>query len=284
MTDSLPRHDRELPYDLLSKPFVFPRLTGKTVLVLGVGGGCDIISAFALSQMLKEHEPATIVYANTKTKIREQLQPLSTHVLRVPEERIVLSGDMETYGMTLIEQSLPRGDCGCPWIFLLSRGEQKCAELVAEIQELLFDVIVSVDTGADSIVSNAASGPEGRDQRMMRVLGSVGTRWRHVVISPGCDGETSYLQLQTAMNQLESANRYAGCFSLEPLVPFFREASAGLENTRTPNIIVDAYQKNLRESSDGRLVVPRGWEPEIPRSWLLTAFVIQPEVDTDRQT
>ncbi len=261
--------------DPLSKSFVFPSITGKNILIVGVGGGCDIISAFALAELLKSCSPAKLVYANTKTRIRDDLEHISAHILRVPQKRITLSPQMHTHRTTLIDQSLPRGDEGCPLILKLPKDEDRCAELVAELHGMSFDMVLSVDTGADSIVVEATSGPQGRDQRMMKLLASLGWPWFHIAVSPGCDGETSFSQLQETVRKLNSANRYLGCFSIEPMLPVMRELAAPLKRKRTPNIIVDACSGALDMSSDGQsLIVPRGLRPEIPKRWLSVALVI----------
>jgi hypothetical protein len=263
-----------LEADLISKPFVFPDFCGKRVLVLGVGGGCDIISAFAVAEILKPGGPAKLIYANTKTRVWENLQRVSRHILRVPAERIVLSAHQSTHGTTLIDQSMPRGDDGCPLILELPPAKNHCEELAREIQQMTFDVILSVDTGADSIVAETANGPCGRDQRMMAVLERVGRPWFHLVVSPGCDGETSLSQLEAAVRKLIDADKYAGYFPIAPLLPTMRKLAAPLGRTRTPNIIIDAFSGVLESSSDGQaLVVPRGLMPVIPRSWLTMALV-----------
>jgi hypothetical protein len=261
--------------DPLATSFIFPDLTGKRVLIVGVGGGCDIITAFALAQTLKSCAPAKLVYANTKTHVQEDLERLSANILRVPQERIALSPEMPTHGTMLIDQSVPRGDDGCPLIIELPETKDGCSELIAELRDMSFHMVISVDTGADSIVAEATSGPHGRDQQMMKVLASVGRPGFHVAVSPGCDGETTFSQLQDAVRELNSANKYLGCFSTEPMLPFMRELAANLSRIRTPNIIVDAFSGALDTSSDGQcVIVPRELRPEIPKRWLSVSLVI----------
>ncbi len=261
--------------DPLAKSFVFPDIKDKTVLVVGVGGGCDIISAFALAEKLKTGDPAKLVYANTKTKIPDGLDCLSQHILRVPKDRIALSPAMRTHGTTFIDQSIPRGDEGCPLILILPKGREHHTELAAELRGMSFDMIFSVDTGADSIVTEATSGPEGRDQRMMRLLASLGRPWIHIVVAPGCDGETTFSQIQDTVKKLDGAKRYSGCFSIAPMLPAMRQLAGPLKKNRTPNIILDACSGTLDRGADGEsLVIPRGRRPEIPRRWLSIALAI----------
>ena len=255
MNASRPRIVSEMTNDdPLDQKFVFPAIKGKELLIVGVGGGCDIMSAFAIAEILRSHGPAKLVYANTKERVEDGLEHVATHILKVRPERVTLSPGMRTHGTTLIDQSVPRGDDGCPLILQLPK-EHRCAELVDEIRDLSFDMILSVDTGADSIVREATSGPHGRDQRMMTLLESVGKPWYHIAVAPGCDGEASFSHLQDAVNELRSSKRYLGCFSIQAMLPTLRELAAPLTRRRTPNIIADACSGALDVGADGKSVV-----------------------------
>lgn len=48
--------------DFLSMGFEFLNLEGKKVFVIGLGGGCDIIPAYALSEFLFACRPQTLIY------------------------------------------------------------------------------------------------------------------------------------------------------------------------------------------------------------------------------
>lgn len=260
--------------DLFNKLYVIPDIQGKRILVVGVGGGCDIISAFALASMLKNGQPAKLIYANTKTRVSEPLEHLSAHVLKLPQDRIVLSLGTHTHGTTLIDQSVPRGDDGCPFIFLLPKDDEGCKALIAEIQQMAFDIVFSVDTGVDSIVAEATSGPGGRDRRMMKLLSCLGLPWFHVVVSPGCDGEASLSQIEDALRALNARNQYLGCLPVAPMLSIMRALGAPLPRTRTPNIIVDACSGNMDPPlSEELYTVPRGIRPAIPRRWFSVALV-----------
>ena len=230
--------------------------------------------------MLGSRESAKFIYANVKSRIRENLQHRSAHIYELPAERITLMPGMHTHGTTLIDKSIPRGTDGCPFILQLpgEEDENGCTQLVEEIREMSFDMIISVDTGGDSIVREATSGPKGRDRRMLEILALVGKPWFHVVIAPGCDGETFSSQFQNAISELQSTQSYMGCFSIEPMIPIFRTLAEPLKSNRTPNIIVDANEGLLDVREDGNsLVVPRGIWPEIPKKWFSIAVVVNPQ-------
>ncbi len=80
-------------------------LHGKSVLVVGTGGGCDIISAYAVAHLLKEAEAGTIVYANIKRYCEDELELVTSRVFRVPARIRPLRHGCEAHGTTLIEHT-----------------------------------------------------------------------------------------------------------------------------------------------------------------------------------
>ncbi len=161
--------------EFIQKKYEFPNIKNKKVLFLGLGGGCDIISAYSLQFLFKSHQDAKIIYGNTKRQLDKDLILISKHIGRLPPDRIDLNQCSITHGTTNIDRSLPRGEDGCPYIFHHYRGASD--DLIEEIQVLNFDLIIGVDTGGDSIIYDALSGSGGRDRKMFEVLENE----RHVV-------------------------------------------------------------------------------------------------------
>src|SRR5262249_41989606 len=145
-----------------------------------------------------------------------------------------------------------------------------------EILSLEFDLVVGVDTGGDSIATKGGRGHLGRDQRMLKILRRTGLPLLHVVAAPGSDGEASFADLQAAFTDQVARDQYSGCCSLEPMLGFFRAFRPALSPTRTPMIILAAAEDRLVHAKEGRVVVPRGRQPAVPRSWLTTGFVLGP--------
>jgi hypothetical protein len=264
--------------DLESVPFVFPDVAGRKVLVLGLGGGCDIITAFAFSSLLNGETSQEIVYANTKVGDVGRVDPVTAHILRVAGPLIESDRRVRGRGRSWIDHSVPRSPNGSPWIVLLA-DELAERELVDEIRSLAFDLVIGVDTGGDSIASKRGRGHRGRDQRMLRVLRQTGLPLLHVVVAPGSDGEASCEDLQTVFRQHAGAGRYRGCFDLGPLLPVFQSYRESLGPTRTPQIILSAVEGRLARTAEGRVIVPRGRKPVVPASWLTAGFVFAPGAD-----
>jgi len=257
-------------------PFAFPRVADQKILVLGLGGGCDIITAFAISTLLDAERAEGVVYANTKTGGVGPVEPVTRHVLRVTGPVIGPDSNVRGYGRAKIDHSVPRRPNGSPWIVLLDK-EVTEGELAGEIQSLGFTLLIGVDTGGDSIATKRGRGHLGRDQRMLRILRQTGLPLLHVVVAPGADGEATREDLEAAFRDHAARGLYRGCFALELILPILRSLSESLSPTRTPRIILAASEDRLTHLKGGRVEVPRGRKPAVPRSWLTTGFVFGEE-------
>jgi hypothetical protein len=262
--------------DLHAVPFAFPDVAGRRILFLGLGGGCDAITAFALAELFGRGA-GSAVYANTKTADVGAVEPLTPHIVRVTGPQLDTGRVVPRRGRCWIDHSVPRQANGSPWIILLRDSDAE-SSLVGELRAQNFDLLVGVDTGGDSVARKGGRGHRGRDQRMLAVLRCVGAPLLHVVVAPGCDGEALYDDLRGAMAELVDAGKYRGCFALGPLLPIFEPFRGSLGPTRTPRIILDAAEGRLPVLPNGRVQVPRGREPTVPKLWLATAFVFAPDV------
>jgi hypothetical protein len=260
-------------------PFVFPEIAGRKVLVLGLGGGCDIVTAFAVSRLLPGGPSEGVFYGNTKQGNMGAVEPVTAHVVRLSGPQLDPARHERGNGKAWIDRSVPRSPNGSPWIVLLDhdRAEQ---DLPGELRSLGLDLVIGVDTGGDSIAHKAGRGRRGRDQRMLAVLRRSGLPTLHVVVAPGCDGEASFDDLKTQMQRRAEQGHYRGCFSVSPLLDTYRSFSASLGATRTPQIILAAAESRLAKASGGRVIVPRGREPAVPESWLASAYVFDAETES----
>jgi hypothetical protein len=261
--------------DLSAAPFVFPDIAGRKVLILGLGGGCDIITAYAISTLLDSGLSQRVVYANTKTGDVGSVKPITAHVLQVSGPMIETDRRVRGRGKAWIDHGVPRSANGSPWIVLLD-SEATERELVGELQSLEFDLVIGVDTGGDSIASKGGRGHLGRDQRMLAVLRQTGLPLLHVIVAPGSDGEASFEDLQTVFEQQAADGSYRGCFALDPILPILKGFRECLSLTRTPQIILAAAEDRL-QTSRSWVVVPRGRKPAVPKYWLTTGFVFAPK-------
>jgi hypothetical protein len=258
--------------DLFGIPFKYPDLKGKNVLILGLGGGCDIFSAYVVKKHIEDMGTKKIIYGNSHTKVHDDMKKLSPLIGRVGDTIIDL-GDNPFFSHINLEKSTPRGDDGCPFIFCLP-SEAHVPQLAHEIQKLGFDYILAVDTGCDSIASSEYSGKFGLDAFMMKVIEQTKIPTTLIILGPGCDGESDAKTIEEALIKTAIDEQYLGCFYLDTFEPIFEDLTAALPFYRTPVIISHAVQK-YRRNGDHLEAVPRGIEPKIPLKWLTHGFAFQ---------
>ncbi|VTU02831.1 Uncharacterized protein OS=Emiliania huxleyi CCMP1516 GN=EMIHUDRAFT_199930 PE=4 SV=1: DUF1152 [Gemmataceae bacterium] len=187
-------------------PFTFPDVAGRHVFVLGLGGGCDVITAYAASRLLSPGA-ARVMYGNTKTDSAGPVERLTPHVARVASPVPEPGHKPNGCGSAAIDHGVPRDAHGSPWIVLLGRDHDADA-LATEIASLGFDLIIGVDAGGDSIVTKRGRTRPGRDQRVLAVLFRTRVPVLHVVVAPGCDGESRTEDLCDALAARLNAGAY----------------------------------------------------------------------------
>lgn len=218
-------------------PYRWPDLAGKKVLVLGLGGGADVVTAYAVARELPVGPDGVAAYANSKTRQAED-----------PIARL-----------------LPPGPLGSPRVLVLD--DDALPALKAEG----FDLLVGVDTGGD-VLADRARKKRGRDVRALELLQQVGPPVLLVVVGLGSDGQSKEEVLAAALEAERAAGRLLGALDMTRILEVYRAHAAGLAPHRTPNVILSA----LDGPEDERVLVPRSARPHIPRGWLRSSFVFTP--------
>jgi len=267
----------------------------KKVLVLGMGGGCDVFMAYTFAKMLGVTETGGILYANCiserKNGIPEDHLTLVTNALcAVPEgEPRPLQKGENTYGTTYLEQSVPRGPGHSPLLIEL-RGhkgvttEEQVRELTAEnvgritkaFCYLGVDLVIGIDCGGDSLTGGkdfACSPLTGRDQQVLFAFRKYRAEnpdfaFCHVVLAPGCDAETPEKIMRAEVGRSPSVSNsvlkwcagreFRGCFSIEQLITNCFPFVKELEPNRTPYLMYRA----LRDDDQFKLDRPQPSEKE----------------------
>lgn len=245
----------------------------KKVFLLGIGGGCDIISAYAVQFFCNFPQNTAIIYGNTKHEFDADLCRISENIARLPSTATNNSSISNARMQTSIDRSIPRGFDGCPYIVRCTKSSLR--SLPYEISRLGFDLVIAVDTGGDSIVQDAISGHEGRDKEMLEMLKASPIPFLLFVLGPGCDGESTEAQILHAFGRLIEEKKFVGCQSMESLIPIFEKFAANLSENRTPNIIRNAFQNKLMVTSTEQMIVPRGITPGISKKWLTHCFAFR---------
>lgn len=273
-------------------PFCLPLVFcgTKKVLCVGMGGGCDAITAYVLSQRLPGLS-SNVAWGNTK-RMTDGLKPISSggRVWSVPEQVPLKPGE-NYYGTCGIDAAVPQGPHESPLVFKVPRipkgatAEEMAAaevELVAlggEIASLGFDAVVGVDAGGDSLtggIDHCGDPSAGVDQMMLRALKYSKLPFLQVVCGLGCDGESTLEQLETVLLEERACGALMGTCSMTEWAPLFVEMAGVLGPTRTPAIIAaacSALSSSPAAPSDALMIVERGIRPSIPLQLLATAFV-----------
>lgn len=290
---------------LLGRRFVWDTYLSqrKRVLVLGMGGGCDVFAAYAVALQIGNKFPsATVLYGNCiSPRNLDGHQQLAAHLFAVPAGDPVVLEDKGYYGTTMLEQSLPRGPEGSPLLFVVPKKTGKIEEVSRENQQSLLqslqkvapDFVIGVDNGGDSLTGGIdfESDPElGRDRQVLRALSKSGVSFLHLVAGPCCDGESTEAEMRRAMTAADEVGSYLGSFSLADTLPSMFKLSSQLDASRTPNVMHSALVGELEavgeamgssSAARGRVIVPRHRHPVVPVEWLTHGFIFDGRVVQD---
>jgi hypothetical protein len=255
----------------LEKPLRFDFRKYKKAFILGLGGGSDIISAYAVRFLFEFSDHSKIIHGNTKRTIENDLENITPNIYRLPPEQLVIDNQsIHTTGTTNIDRTIPRGYDGCPYIVHLTNKSRK--DLSREIDSLDFDLVIGIDTGGDAIVEGAENGTLGRDKEMVQVITQSQFPFLILIVGPGCDGESQDYQILQSFHDQDEMGKYMGSCSIDPLIPHFEEFASNLSKNRTPNILKKVFYGDLAPDGTERIIIPRGTHPSIPKAWLTHCF------------
>eukprot|EP01079_Euglenida_sp_SAG-EU17-18_P003285 gene3285-626_t len=241
------------------------------VLVVGMGGGSDVLFSHAVSKLLGDMG-WTALYANMHGPrdpkwLGEQVAP---YVHRLPRHDVDITG-MDAYKTTLIDQCLPEGPSQCPYtMHIMSRETsalrqpqppvEDCtasnvASLVPSIQALDLAAIIGVDAGGDSLSGGVDWKHDpalGRDRQAMAVLSSTGLPFLHLVVGPTCDGETHYERMSECMCRVRDFGATKMWLPVEPLFSHLDPLLHQIEKSRTPHIVRSAWTGEMPSAEKTR--------------------------------
>jgi len=266
------------------------------IFVIGLGGGCDIFSAYAVCLSLSKifGQDHDILYANTKSIsfLKSDLdghEKLTEELYKVPPKQIILDkgSDRSWYGTSKLTQSLPRHSNGSPYILVLPAESKDTVTATREneaamkkaFEILKTDFIIGVDTGGDSITGGLdwdGSVDLGRDIQMQNAIVKSGIPNLILAFGPGSDGESSVKVMNESVTRVEKQGCFLGAFSLKDLLIGVRPYTENLSSMRTPNICYSAVMGQTPKEMESRTVegieylklvryCSTRW---IPRSWL----------------
>jgi hypothetical protein len=244
-----------------------------TVLILGLGGGTDIISSIALGKMLNLTGP-NVYFGNTKSgrTPTKRLTPIinTQFAYQIPEPLPRPNG--KRWRSPILEECIPRVNENPYLLFKCLKDESVFRQLGLDIQQTLssFNIthILAVDTGGDVLSESSTSGPMGRDRRMLEGLKQLDVSITLFVVGPGSDGESTEVELQRAFAAHEE--QYLATISSAGMRPTLEELGEWVGKDRTVNIIARAHSTTMDTQR-----IKRNKKSLIPTSMLRDIWVFQ---------
>jgi len=260
-----------------------------------MGGGCDVFMAYTLAKMLNnmmgKQGTGEFLYANCISERKDgipsdhnTLIPNVLHTVPPGQPRQLVRGE-NTYGTTFIEQSVPRGEGGSPFLLelkghkgidtdekLREQTETNCSRIDQALNHLQIDLVFGVDCGGDSLTGGKDHAPgmilSGRDQQVLyafwkyRAVHTSDFDFLHIVLGPGVDAETKeedmirevlhgpFLSGENQMMWCEG-RKFLGAFSIEKMIQDCFPLVQALEPNRTPYLMYRALTNTIETPQEG---------------------------------
>jgi len=260
----------------------FDLSVNQKTLVIGIGGGSDIVGAFGIASILKSKSPEIIIeYALCVSK-KENYNGFKqiNHFLHKRTEKNV--DNKEISPSLILANKMREFDKHLPNPYLISRpkpSKENQKEVTSAINSALSEIkpknIIAVDLGGDSLTCGMDGNEFGFDRTGIRALQEIGIPFTYIVLGLGCDGESTKEMLQNAIDREVEKGSVFGSFRMDKIIEQMLPVSKNLlAEDRTPSIIAKAYseiQKDNKKSFE-LSKIQRHRKPLIPNKWLITGI------------
>ena len=272
-------------YNLFPKHYdkQFDLYVNQNTLVIGIGGGSDVVGAFGIASILKSKSPEIIVdYALcVSEKANYYGFELINKFLHKRTEENIDKKQKQHHSLNLVSK-MSEFDKHLPSPYLISRpkfSNQNQNKITKAISSALSrkkpSNIIAVDLGGDSLTCGTDGNEFGFDRTGIKALQNIGIPFTYIVLGLGCDGESTIEMLQNAIAREVEHNSILGSFKLDKIVEQMMPISKNLlADDRTPNIIANANKEiqNDNQKSFKLSLINRHRKPLIPNEWLITGI------------
>lgn len=261
----------------------FDLSVNQNTLVVGIGGGSDVVGAFGIASILKSKSSEIIVeYALCVSKKDnysgfEQIN----HFLHKRTEKGIDNTEKISHSLILVSK-MSEFDKYLPNPYLISRPKpsiENQKEITSAISSALSEIkpknIIAVDLGGDSLTCGMDGNELGFDRTGIIALQEIGIPFTYIVLGLGCDGESTKEMLQNAIAREVEQGSVLGSFRMNKIIEQMLPVSKNLlAKDRTPNIITNAYSEiqNDNKKSFELSKINRHRKPLIPNEWLITGI------------
>jgi len=262
-------------YDLGLNQFDLASVNGANIFVLGIGGGNDVVGAYAVATIIKKNRPQSQVSYGLCVSPKEGYHGFDK-INNGLYKRDSACCEPHPHSSLSLMQKLKDFDAafGKPYV-LISDRLKEALEYFNEY------TLITVDNGGDSL-TGGKDGKDGFDCKNLMCLKEMALPFHHIILGLGCDGESDVKTIQKMLSDQKEA--VIGEFSLNETADIFspmlsKIISTGRKNTDTTKIIVDVNNFIKNNSAGGQLyLVPRHeGKTEVPYIWINTAIVFNGE-------
>lgn len=256
------------------------KLKGK-ILIIGIGGGSDIVGAYALGKILQQNNP------NARISVAVAVTPKSTYKgFDCIEENLYRANVREDVDLTklhhtlsLIKQMSNFDSQFLPYVLerpkykegtdILDHQNEVSKAIKNSLNYLNPEFIIATDNGGDSLTGGISDAVEKEfDRTGIRALQEFKKPFDYMVFGPGCDGEST---MEMIISSIERESKcFKGSFDITELAKIWSPISEKfLPKDRTPNVILSAF--HFSEGTE--IEIPRHRKPLIPTQWLKVGIV-----------
>jgi len=268
-------------YDLGLNQFDFASLSGTKIFVLGIGGGNDVVGAYAVATIIKRNHPQSQILYGACTYPKNDNRQGFTGIndgLYIRNSACCdpyMHYSLGNYSLGLV-QKLKDFDAELGEPYILTSNKLKEA-----IQYFSQYTLITIDNGGDSLTGGKDE-KNGFDYKNLLCLKEMALHFYHIILGLGCDGESDIKTIQTMLSY--QTNSIIGEFSMNEIANIFspmlyKICSPKRKNTDTTVIIVEVndFIKNNSVGEQLYLVPRHERDTKVPYAWINRAVVFEGE-------
>lgn len=244
----------------------------RRVLVLGIGGGGDVVGALAVARRCEELGTPAVLGGVAWERMPIDPHPGPRPIAEIEGGRPVGAHAVLAESRTTTPEGVPFSEShvarhlGEPTVLIdVSAGARGAADgIAAAARELECDLVVAVDIGGDAIAVGDEPGLASPLCDATMIAGALALpdelQVALVILGAGCDGELTPADVLDRIAALARAGAWAATWSVSPAIADQVEAAARLSGTEASMQVVRCARGEVGDAEirGGRRTVPLG--------------------------